>query len=697
MGYQSLQMTPGIDVEKSALLNSAGWSASMAVRFRDGIPEKIGGWARMNQSPLVGICTGMHTFADLSGNLYIFAGTDQRLEVFLGGLLYDITPIRATTNNAPQLSTTTGSKVVNVKDVGNGAQATDWVNITVPVAVGGLIIQGFYQIQTIVDADNYTILAATAATGNVTNGGAVPVFDSTMGSADVQVTLANHGLLAGGTFPVEVATTVGGIVIGVGTYGVIAPVAANTFTIAPAGLAGSTQTVSENSGNARIEYLISTGLQSASFASGGGYGVGAYGAGAYGTGSTTSTVVEPLRQWWLDNFGEDLIGNYTFSPMYVWVPPIADGNVAIPVDTSNFPGALDPPQEVVFSFVSDPQQMVIAGGCTVGNTSNFDPNLLRWCDQSDFTDWQALATNQAGSYRIPTGSKLVGGLSAPNFTVVWTDIDMWLMSYLGGTGLSGLVWGFSKVARASGLLAGRACAVFRNLVFYASSNGIYVFDGNRITLIPCPVWDKFWKNLNRMQVDKVNMQVNSYFQEVSLAFPSAAGNGTVDSRITYNIRENLWTYDDAPTLTARTAWIDENVYGSLAGTDLAGFIQQQDTEGVYDADGSPLVSSIQTGWFAVQEGDLVQMMERLEADAIIQGGTGNIQITVYAKDYATESAQYPVSTYGPYTFNIGSGPPMNIIHARGRFMSIKISSTDLGVFWRLGRLRYIMKAAGRRP
>lgn len=690
--YQSLKMQPGIDVEKSPLANSAGWSYSMAVRWRDGLPEKVGGWFHLNPVVLTGICRGMHAWADLAGNPYIACGTEQRLELFYGGMTIDITPIRLTTNATPAFSTTSTSKTVNIKDIGNGAVAGDWVDIVIPVSVGGLIIQGYYPVQTIVDADNYTITAASAATSTVTNGGAVPVFDSTMSSANIQVTLANHGFVVGSTFNVQVQTVVGGVTVAATVYSVVAPVTTNTFVIQPGASASSSATVPENGGNARIEYLIHSGLSSAAFVNDSGYGGGAYGAGPYGI-SSSGTVLVPLRQWFLDNFGQDLVGNYTGSPIYVWTPPVEDGNPAISIDTTNFPSAQDPPTQVNVSFVAAPQQMIIALGCNKPGTSDFDPNILRWCDQSDFLDWSASATNQAGSYRIPSGSKLVGGISAPNFTAIWTDVDLWLMSYLGGTGLAQLVWGFTKVAGSTGLLSARACGVFRNLVFYASSNGVYVFDGNRITLVPCPVWDKFWKNVNRQQIDKVNMQVNSYFQEVDIAFPSATGNGEVDSRITYNIRENLWTYDDAPTLTARTAWIDENVYGSPAGTDVGGYIQQQDSEGIYDADGAPLPASIRTGWFSAQEGTLVSMMERIEADMIVTGGTGLLYVTVYAQDYATG----PVRTYGPFPWTAALGPPYSIVRARGRFLSIEITSSELGIFWRLGDLRYRIGQAGKRP
>jgi hypothetical protein len=701
MPYQSLKMKPGIDVEKTMLLNEAGFSSGAAVRFRDGQAEKTGGFTALNVlQPLIGICTGMHAWADLTGNLYLAAGTDQRLELFFGGMLFDITPLRATTNPSPPAFTTqAGLTAVTVADTSNGATATDWVNILVPVSVGGIVLQGFYQVASITDANDYVINAAVPAVSNA-SGGAVPTFTTTNTLSTVVVTLDNHGYVVDGLFTVQVQTIVGGVTIPVGTYQVQAPVTTNTFTITPAGAATSTATVAENSGNARIEYLVPTGPQSAFYEStGGGYGVGPYGEGPYGV-STSGTVLVPLREWFLDNFGQDLVGNYTNSPLFAWVPPVAGGNIALAIDTTNFPSATNPPNQVVFSFVAGPQQMVICGGCDdpeIGGDP-FDPLLLRWCDTGDFTQWTPTATNQAGSYRLPSGSRLVGGVWSPNFIAIWTDIDMWLMSYLGGTSLFELVWGFSKVAGAQGLLSSRACAVFRNLVFYLSSNGMYVFDGNRISLIPCSVWDKFWKNVNRQQIEKVSLQVNSYFQEIAISFPSATGNGTVDSRITYDIRDNLWTYDDAPSFLPRTAWTDQNVYGSPIGTDLSGYLQQQDTEGVYDANGLAFAAYVQTGWFSANEGSVVSFMERLEFDGIVLGGTQTIYVTVYAQDYATGSGPTgPVRTYGPFPWTAGSGPPWALVRARGRFFSVKFSSQDIGVFWRLGNIRYTISSAGRRP
>lgn len=684
--YIPLKLKPGLDVEKTPLLNETGWSQSAAVRFRDGLPEKMGGWARLNAEPLVGICTGLHVWADLSSNNYAAAGTDQRLEIYYGGNLYDITPLRSTTNPTPDFTTTIGSSIVEVGDTANNAAVGDWIDLITQVAVGGIVLYGLYQVTEIVDANTYKIDVGVNAISSVSNGGVVPEFTTTMGSPDVTVTLINHGLDVGDIFTVGVSTVSGGLTIS-GNQEVTSVTDADNFVIAPGGSASSSDNDFENGGNARIGYLIHSGSQNSEYTVEFGYGVGGYGVGSYGATSSVP-VLAPLREWFLDNFGQDLVGNYTGSPIYVWEPPGLTIR-ALAIDTTNYPLAAQPPTAVNFSFVAAPQQMIIALGTDDPDTLVFDPNLVRWCQTADFTDWQARTDNLAGKYRIPSGSKIVGGISASNFTVIWTDVDMWLMSFLGGTSLAQLAWGFSKIATGVDLYAPRGCAVYKNLVFWVASNGFFYFDGNQVRQIECPVWDKFWKNLNRVQANKINAQVNSWFQEVSWAAQSEDGT-EVDFRITYNIRENSWTYDDNPTLTARTAWVDDNVLGAPIGTDAAGYLQQAETG--YDADGSPLPTSIRSGWFAASEGTLIASMERIMAD-LYTNGNYTLQLTVYTQDYPLG----PVRTYGPYNWNTTSGPPYSIVKARGRFFSIELSSTQLSIWWRLGNTRYFGRQAGKLP
>lgn len=693
MPFTSLKLRPGIDVEQSPQLNEAGFSASTCVRFFENMVQKVGGFTHVNSTLLTGTATGMHGWSDIAGNKYIAVGTDQWLELFYGGTLFNITPLRATTNANPDFSTIATSATVTITDNANGVQVGDWVIVYVPVSIGGIVLQGPYEVQSIVDSNNYTITAATSATGTISNGGAVPEFTTVNTQPTVTVTLDNHGLTVGSVFTVQIATTVGGITIAAGLYSVASPTT-NTFVITPGGVATGSTSAFENNGHAQLQYQIHSGIASA-MPSSGAWGGGDWGGGQWGGGNGATQII-PLRLWFLDNFGQDLIGNYTGSPLYLWAPPATvnsqtlTDNQAIPINTSTFPDATSPPQTVNTSFLSAPQEMIIALGCDPPMGGTQQPLLVRWCDAGDFTDWVATTTNQAGSYSIPSGSMLVGGLSAPNFTVIWTDIDLWLMNYLGGTGLSELVWGFTKVAGGAGLLSAKSCALYKNYVFWASPNGFYRFDGNSIQIVPCPVWDIFWFNLNQLQVEKVNAQVNSWFQEISWAFPSASGTGEVDSRVTYNIRENTWTYDLAVSVMARTAWIDDNVYGAPIGTDNAGLMQQHEVSN--DADGAPLISWATSGWFSMQEGTLLTFIERLVADFIVTDGAQTVYVTIYVQDWPTDT----ITTFGPYAWTAGEGPNYSVVHARGRYAQVKIGSTGLGCFWRLGNVRFLTSQAGRR-
>lgn len=694
MTFTALSLKPGINVEETRLLNSAGWSLGDGVRFFQGMAQKKGGWTALNTTALTGISRGLHGWADLVGNPYIASGSAQMLQIFSRGTIYDITPLRATDNVAVQFSTINGSDVVTIKDVGNQTISGDYVSVGIPVSVAGIVLYGDYEVQTVVDDDYYTVSAASVASATITDGGAVPVFDTTLSSTDVTVTLDNHGLAAGALWTVDVETSVGGFIL-LGSYAVVSSTT-DTFVIQPGGTASATQTVAENSGNAQLQYLVHTGAVSAYYAASAGYGSGAYGAGPYGVSSSALTLIRP-RLWFLDHYGQDLIANYTGSPLYVWDPSGGPSTRALELNTTNFPSAASPPTTVNISFVLDQQQMVVCMGCdSIGGS--FDPNLIRWSDLTNFTDWYPTTTNQAGSFRVPSGSRVIGGIVAPNLVVFWTDVDMWIMSYIGGQS-SELVWSFTKIAEGVDLIAPHAVGLLQGKVYWPSYNGFYVFDGASVQEVVCPVWDKFWANLDKTQIDKVNIQCNSVFNEISWGFPSASGSGEIDQCITMALDERTstanydtytWTYDENP-IWARTSWINNNVYGPPVGADVNGILDQHETSN--DASGSVLASSATSGWFAASEGSILTMMERLSADLFISGGSLTVQITVYAQNYPAG----PVRIYGPFDWVYGTGPPYSIVRARARFFSIKISSSTPGVFWRLGHLRFMSQQAGRRP
>ncbi len=512
-----------------------------------------------------------------------------------------------------------------------------------------------------------------------------------MGSADVLVTLNNHGLHTNDTYVNQVATTVQGITFAAfSSFTVTSAPTVNTFHITAGAVGTGNGSGSENAGNARLIYYLPSGLASATLLAG--YGQGLYGQGLYGVSAQGSTL-SPLRQWLLDHWGADLIGNYTQSPIIVWIPPVAGGNQAEVVNGTNFPGAVDPPVKVNASFVSMPQRIMVALGVDPVGGGTQDPNLIRWSDVNDFTSWLATATNQAGSFRIPSGSMIVGGVQAPLFGVVWTDEDMWLMTYQGFP----LVFGFNKIGIGMDLLAARAAGVYGNKVFWASSNAFWSFDGQSPQILDCPVWDFFWKNLNRQQKDKVFCAVNSYFNEVSWYFPSLSGNGEVDSYIRYNVREGVWDYGSR----VRTCWIDEGVLGAPMGVDGASLIQQHEV--ALDADGQPMMEFVRSGFFsiesqtplgpnaAISDGTIFSTVKEFIADFKFLGPTPTVQVILFFQNRPAD----PITQSPPYTFT-PAGPPLVLPKMRGRMMAIQMGFSSVGGFWRAGKNRYRGVPSGKR-
>lgn len=690
MALAAITLAPGVDVEKTATLNSGGWTAANAVRFREGLPEKDGGWQRYINALVVGTARGMEAWADLANNSYLAIGSEQQLQLVAAGSLLNITPIEQTDNLAPAFTTTLGSKTVTIADAGYNPAAGDWMSVLVPVSIGGIVLQGDYLVQTAL-APSFTIMAASAATAAAGPGGAVPSYAVTLASSDVVVTLNNHGLAANDTYVNQVATTVHGITFAAfSSFTVLAPVTANTFHITGGVVGTGNGAGSENGGNARLVYYLPSGLASATLAAG--YGEGLFGAGLYGV-SAQGTTFTALRQWFMDHWGEDLICNFTGGPVIVWIPPVAGKNQAQVIDGTNFPSSIDPPTKVNVSFVSMPQRIAVVLGVDPVGGGNQDPNLIRWSDVNDFTNWLATATNQAGSFRIPSGSMIVGGVQAPLFGMIWTDEDVWLMTYQGFP----LVFGFQKIGVGMDLLAGRAAGIYGNSVYWASSNAFWVFDGQTPRILDCPVWDFFWKNLNRTQKDKVFCAVNSYFNEVSWYFPSLSGNGEVDSYIRYNARENVWDYGSR----VRTAWIDEGVLGAPMGVDGSNLIQQHEV--AYDNDGQPMNEFVKSGFFAIEsqtplgpnaavsDGTVFSTVKEFVSDFIFLGPTPSVQVTLFFQNRPQDS----IVTYGPYTFS-PAGPPLVLPKARGRMMAIQIGFSTVGTFWRGGKQRYRGVPSGKR-
>ena len=168
MPYQNIALRPGIVRETTSYANEGGWFDCDMIRFRYGVPEKLGGWVKYSANSFQGTCRALHNWILLDGSNVLGLGTNLKYYIEKGLTFYDITPVRRTASlTAAALSTTNTEKTIRVTDAGHGAQAEDFVTYTGLSAVNGVPAVDLnieHQITQVVDSNVYVITVASAAT-----------------------------------------------------------------------------------------------------------------------------------------------------------------------------------------------------------------------------------------------------------------------------------------------------------------------------------------------------------------------------------------------------------------------------------------------------------------------------------------------------------------------------------------------------
>ena len=172
MPLQKLQLKPGVDRENTRYAAEGGWYETDKVRFRRGMPQKIGGWVRLSAATFLGVCRSMLNWVTLQQQNLVSVGTNLKYYIERGGAYFDITPIRATATLTNPFTTTLNSTTVLVTDNAHGALQNDFVTFSGASAVGGLTLNGEFQISRIND-NSYNITAAATASASATGGGTV--------------------------------------------------------------------------------------------------------------------------------------------------------------------------------------------------------------------------------------------------------------------------------------------------------------------------------------------------------------------------------------------------------------------------------------------------------------------------------------------------------------------------------------------
>lgn len=665
MALHKLNIQTGINNQQTQTLNTTSWWACNLIRFRDGTVEKIGGWQKLFTQAIAGLARAMHAFEDLTTATNLLIGGDGGLEVFSEGALNTIFLADFQTNPALGSATATitpamGSTLVTVVDTNYNPATGTRIYLPMTMSIGGRRIDPALYTVTNVNATTYTFNTPLVALSNAA--AAVPVFSITapdVGTTTVRVTLAAHGLVIGDPFIVQFTTTLGASGVTMfGSYTVVSVPNASTITL--------------NSGQ------ISTTTNGAGTSEGDGNVLGSPYIWYLAAQPTTP------QNWYLDNFGNDATISYTNSSIYTWTPPVVSGsNVAILLD-----GA---PTINTGTFVAMPQAQIVAMGSEVilgGGVQ--DPLLLRWCDAGDDNEWTADATNQAGSFRLSKGSRIVGGTQLALTTLIWTDTDIWTMAYTGPP----LVYSFNILASGCGLISPKAFAIIGGTCYWMGDKQFYSVGagGGGVQSIYCPVWDIIFNDLDTDNLNKINMGANSAFDEVFIFYPSASGGtGEVDKYVLIHRQPGgglKWSYGNL----GRTTWIDQSVFGEPMGADLNLHIQQHEI-GYDDDDVAMAGVFIESGYADTANGDAIMTTDEFIPDLKWFGEVpGAINLTLKGVKYP----QGPIKVKGPY------GMDMSNRHIRPRMRARSIAIrldwiARLGYNARVGAMRIRTAFSGRRP
>ncbi|MBM7047579.1 hypothetical protein [Rhizobium lusitanum] len=676
MPLQTITLNPGVNIEATPTLNAATIQTSQLIRFKAAgnmvLVEKLGGWVKFYPASVNSPVRGLHAWEGINADSHLAIGAEDSLSVISNGVFQDVTPRTLTSDTPPDFSTTSGSDIVEINDPNITVSIYDSVFLVTPVAVGGLVLQGSYAIATVTGTHSYTIIAGQNATSTVTSGGDLPTFTTSIGTPEITVILANNGFSVGGNFAVATPTSVGGLIVR-GSYLVQRIVDPDTFTINSTNTATSSATATMNGGDAEFIYYIGISPTTPSA----GYGIGPYGEGAYGIGvSPSPSPGDPITttNWTLDNWGEILIACPTNGPIYTWSPESGYFVATKIVGAPEVNGGI---------FVSDPYQILIAWASSINGVQ--DPLLINWSDSGDYTNWTVTALTQAGGYRIPTGSKIVGGLQGPQFAFIWTDIEVWAMQYVQPP----LVFGFTKLAQECGLIARHAACVVNSSVYWMGNNQFYLYAGAGVQPIVCSVWDFIFQDLDQNNIDKIHVAPNNGFGEIAWYFPSASGGtGEVDSYVKFNFILNCW---DCGRLD-RTAWIDQSVLGQPIGASSAGVIYQHEVAN--DADGAPMGEFFETGYSEIAQGENLTFIDWMIPD--FRYGKFNAPESA-ALNITLKYADYPsgqVKTKGPYA--VSSSTSFKNPRLRGRLVAMRIEGAGTNAFWRMGGLKYRAAQDGKR-
>jgi len=530
-----------------------------------------------------------------------------------------------------------------------------------------------------------TPIRATTAAGDVT-------FSATFNSSTVTVSHTAHGALLNDFVTFSGAVSLGGAITADllnAEHQIQRIVDANSYEIYVGAVA--TGSDSGNGGASVVgEYQINTGLESAAF--GDGWGADPWSAGGWGSAADTSIPGAQLRLWSADNYGEDLFFCVRNGAVFYW--DATTGTAVRGGALEDLSGANKAPTVARVVMTSDRDRHALAFGCddefSIGTQ---DPLLIRFSAQEDITDWETRADNTAGSLRISSGSGIVTAVKTRQQVLVFTDVSLHAMQYIGAP----FTFGLTELSVNITIAGPQAAVAVNDSVFWMGEGDFYLYDG-RVQKIPCSVREYVFSRLDIAQAQKITAAHNSEHSEIWWFYQSVNGSEN-DSYVVYNYAQNIWYYG---TLE-RTAWQQRGIFGFSIGAAPDGYLYYHES-GVNDGSTNPssaIHAYIESSPVDMGEGDRYMFASQLIPDITFRSSTGtpSVTMTLKARNWpgdgylakeednpVTRSATVPVEKF---TRDID-------IRLRGRSMSIRVESNERNTAWRLGTPRLNVRTDGTR-
>ena len=536
--------------------------------------------------------------------------------------------------------------------------------------------------------NDVTPIRTTTAAGDVT-------FAATDGSSTITVSDTAHGAVKNDFVTFSDAVSLGGNITAdvLNQEYQIVSVTTDTYTITAKDTNGDTVTANSsdtgNGGSSTVgTYQINVGLDV--YIPGTGWGLNGWGEGTFGS-ATALSVVNQLRLWTHDHFGENLIMNVRGGGIYQWTEN--NGTDTRAVDMSSISGANLVPTVGLQVITSEKDRHLIVLGADPLNdagtarTGTVDPMLIAFSDQEDNLQFEPLITNTAGSLRLSSGSSIIGAVKSRQEILVWTDTALYSMQFVGPP----FTFAVNLVNEGTGLVGPKAAVTAPSAIYWMGYNNFYSYNGS-VQTIPCNVHNYVFNDINLVQSFKINAFTIADKNEVGWFYCSSSSD-EIDRYVIYNYMENLWTYGQL----SRTAWLDagiENFPRAVNG----GYLYQQEIG--FDADGSPMTNVfIESSDFDIGEGDQFTFIRRIIPDFkfIENENNGSINIVVKTRNFPGDS----LTTNS--TNEISETTQQAYVRGRARQMVLRFESNDdadndgnLGIGWRLGATRIDIKADGRR-